>query len=143
MINNLKNDVERHHFQNTSLSCLGINLEKSLKHCFFYTFFKCATDTATKSTFTQSLNHTNLNCRSHGPLEQPQPAVPYTKVQNSIERDSTNYAPLSGYSTISNVLQIGVDSLRRKLFSNFCDQNLFSNPYCLSRQIPTDKIDQI
>ena len=110
MINNLKNDVERHHFQNTSLSCLGINLEKSLKHCFFYTFFKCATDTATKSTFTQSLNHTNLNCRSHGPLEQPQPAVPYTKVQNSIERDSTNYAPLSGYSTISNVLQIGVRS---------------------------------
>ena len=34
--------------------------------------------------------------------------VIYISGPNSIERDSTNYAPLSAYSTISNVLQIGV-----------------------------------
>ena len=50
--------------------------------------------------------HTILNCKSWY-IRATVGRVPYTKVL-TIERDSTNYAPLSGYSTISNVLQIGV-----------------------------------
>ena len=39
------------------------------------------------------------------------------RVPNSSDRDSTNYAPLSVYSTITNVLQIGVAHISRKEIS--------------------------
>ena len=47
-----------------------------------------------------TLGPTNLNCMSWyitGTVQEG---------PNSIERDSTNFAPLSGYSTISNLLQM-------------------------------------
>ena len=44
------------------------------------------------------VNLTRVNCSPGTVHEGP----------NSSERDSTNYAPLSVYSTISNVVQIGV-----------------------------------
>ena len=54
------------------------------------------------------LSHTNLNFKSWY-IRATVARVPYTKEgPKSIERDSTNYAPLSVYSIISNVLQICV-----------------------------------
>ena len=53
------------------------------------------------------LAHTNLNRKSWY-IRATVAQVLYRKVLCSIKRDSTNYAPASVYSTISNVLQIGM-----------------------------------
>ena len=55
--------------------------------------------------------HINLNCKSWYIRATASPGTA-PEGANSIERDSTNYAPLSVYSTISNVLQIGVLQLK-------------------------------